>query len=103
MKLKLQVPSPFPEMFRQFAPEGVTVDYPASEVIERRGGFQDINWVEMTISWAGGALTPVVLAFIAKYSKRVMFKIRTERGYEDFTPEIVDRMLKNAKPDDPKG
>ena len=104
MKLELQVPSPFPEMFRQFAPEGVKVEYPASEVIERRGGLQDINWVEMTISWGGSALTPIVIAFIARYSKRLMFRIKNDQGsYEDFTPEIIDRMLKNAKPHDPKG
>jgi hypothetical protein len=95
MKLELQVAAPFPEMLRQFAPEGVVVEYPPFS--EKRGGLQGINWVEMTISWAGGALTPVVVAFVAKYAKRVRAKIRTEHGYEEFTPEIVDRMLANEK------
>jgi hypothetical protein len=95
MKLELQVAAPFPEMLRQFAPEGVVVEYPPFS--EKREGLQDINWVAMTISWAGSALTPVVVAFVAKYAKRVHAKIRTEHGYEEFTPEVVGRMLANAK------
>src|SRR3954469_11637147 len=96
MNIELQVPAPFPAFLSHKSPEGVTVSFP-DFVETRSGGFHDINWIEVTVSAAAGYALPKLLDFIGSTLKKIPTRIKTDRGFEDFTPEVVERMLRKDR------
>ena len=56
-----------------------------------------VERVELAGHIIDSLLLPKVLDFIGDTLKKIPARIKTDRGFEVFTPEVVDRLLKRER------
>lgn len=93
MEIELTVESPLQVLLEASAPEGVKVSHPA--VIEKRN--TGTEWVPVVISWAGSVPIGVLTHYLIKYLENRPVRIKTQKGEEVFSREIVERMLQDSE------